>query len=48
LQAVALKKYRRGTGPVSKTSDNEDATAALGNSEVLSVKSPVGIAVPEF
>jgi hypothetical protein len=48
LQAVALKKYRCGTSPVSKTSDNEDATAALWNSEVLSVQDSVGPPVPEF
>jgi hypothetical protein len=47
-QAVLVKKYRRGTAPVSKMSDNEDAMAPLRNSEVLSVKSPVGILVPEF
>jgi hypothetical protein len=29
-------------------SDNEDATAALWNSEVLSVKNPVGEPIPEF
>src|SRR5215217_3586309 len=46
--AVALKKYRCGTSPVSKTSDNEDATAALWNSEVLSVKNSVGEPIPEF
>lgn len=48
LQAVALKKYCRGSSPVSKTCDNEDATAALGNSEVLSVKNSVGEPIPEF
>jgi hypothetical protein len=47
-QAVALKKYRRGTSPVSKISDSEDATAPLGNSKVLSVKHSVGDAIPEF
>ena len=46
--ALALKKYRRGTSPVSKTSDNEDATAALGNSEELSVKNSVRDPIPEF
>jgi hypothetical protein len=45
---VALKKYRCGTSPVSKMSDNEDATAPLWNSEVLSVKNPVGEPIPEF
>ena len=48
LEAVALKKYRCGSSPVSKTSDNEDATAALWNSKVLSVKNPVGEPIPEF
>jgi hypothetical protein len=48
LQAVALKKYRGGRTPVSKISDNEDATAALGNSNVLSVKHSVPEPIPEF
>ena len=47
-QAFALKKNRRGTSPVSKISDNEDATAPLWYSEVLSVKNPVGEPIPEF
>ena len=47
-QAVALKKYRCGSAPVSKTSDNEDATAPLWNSEVLSVKNPVSEPIPEL
>jgi hypothetical protein len=47
-QAFALKKYRAGRSPVSKISDNEDATAALWNSEVLSVKHSVGEPIPEF
>jgi hypothetical protein len=47
-QAVALKKYRRGTSCVSKTSDNEHATPSLGYSEELSVQDPVGPPVPEF
>jgi hypothetical protein len=47
-QAVALKKYRGGTSPVSKISDSEDATAPLWNSGKLSVKHPVGDTVPEF
>jgi hypothetical protein len=45
---VSLKKYRSGTAPVSKISDNEDATAALWYSGVLSVKHPVGPPIPEF
>jgi hypothetical protein len=48
LQTVALKKNRGGTSPVSKISDNEDATPPLGNSEELSVKHSVGDAIPEF
>src|SRR3954471_4306206 len=48
LQARALKKNRCGTSPVSKTSDNEHATAPLWNSEVLSVKNSVGEPIPEF
>jgi hypothetical protein len=47
-QAVPLKKYRCGTSPVSKMSDNEHATAALGYSKVLSVKNPVCGPIPEL
>jgi hypothetical protein len=47
-QALALKKYRGGTSPVSKTSDNEHTLASLGQSEVLSVKNPVGEPIPEL
>lgn len=47
-QALPLKKYRRGTSPSSKMSDNEHATAPLRNSEELSVKNPVGEPIPEF
>ena len=47
-QAVALKKYRRGTSPVSNMSDNEHTAAALCQSEVLSVKNPVGEPIPAF
>ena len=47
-QAVALKKYRRGTSPVSKTSDNEHTAAALGHSKELSVKNSVGEPIPEL
>jgi len=46
LQAFALKKYRCGTAPVSKMSDNEDAAAPLWNSEMLSVKNSVGEPIP--
>jgi hypothetical protein len=48
LQAVALKKYRCGILPVSKMPDNEDATAALGNSKVLSVQNSVSEPIPEL
>jgi len=48
LQAVALKKNRCGTSPVSKISDNEHAAAALWNSEILSVKNPVRDPIPAF
>ena len=47
-QAFALKKYRCGTSPVSKMSDNEDATASLGHSEELSVQHSPGATIPEF
>jgi len=47
-QAFALKKYRRGTPPVSKMSDNEEATAPLGHSEELSVQHSPGATIPEF
>jgi hypothetical protein len=48
LQAVVLKKNRCGTSPVSKISDNEDATAPLWYSGVLSVNNSVGEPIPEF
>jgi hypothetical protein len=48
LQAVVLKEYRCGTSPVSKISDNEDASAPLWNSEILSVKHSPGDTIPEF
>lgn len=41
-QAFALKKYRCGTSPVSKMSDNEDTAAALWYSGKLSVKHTPG------
>jgi hypothetical protein len=47
-QAFALKKYRCGTPPVSKMSNNEDATASLGHSEELSVQHSPGATIPEF
>jgi hypothetical protein len=45
---LALKKNRCGTAPVSKMSDNEHATATLGNSKVLSVKHSPCEAVSAF
>ncbi len=45
--AFGLKKYLRRCGPVSKTSDNDDTTALLGHSEVLSVQNSVGDPIPE-
>jgi hypothetical protein len=47
-QAFALKKYRCGTPPVSKMSDNEDATAPLGHSKELSVQHSPSATIPEF
>jgi hypothetical protein len=47
-QASGLKKYRCGTFCVSKISDNEHATATLGDSEVLSVENAVSEPIPEF
>ena len=47
-QAVALKKYRCGTLPDSKMSDNEHTAASLGQSEVLSVQDSVGPPIPEL
>jgi hypothetical protein len=47
-QAFALKKYRCGSLPRSKMSDNEDATASLGHSEELSVQNSVSEPIPEF
>jgi hypothetical protein len=45
---MGLKKYRCGTSPVSKMSDNEDTTAALGYSKVLSVKNSERPPIAEF
>jgi len=47
-QALAVKKYRDGRSPVSKMSDNEDPTAALGDSEELSVQNSPGEPIPEL
>lgn len=46
--ALWLKKYRAGTGSVSSTSDNDDTTAPLWNSGVLSVQHSVGEPKPEL
>jgi hypothetical protein len=55
LQAFGESEYFSGSGPVSKTSDNEDTSPALRNgsgpsphSHVLSVKHPVGPPIPEL
>lgn len=45
--AFWLKKYFAGTGDVSKTSRNEDATATLGDSEVLRIQHSPSDAIPE-
>jgi hypothetical protein len=47
LQAVALKKNRCGTSPVSKMSDNEHTFPSLGQVEVLSVQASVGPPIPD-
>ena len=45
----AVKKHGPRSQPASSTmSDNEDPTASLGYSEVLSVQHPVGDAIPAF
>ena len=46
--AFGLKQYADRSRPVSKMSDNDDATASLGDSEVLSVQYSVGDPIPEF
>jgi hypothetical protein len=46
--ALADSQYRRGTGRVSKTADNEDTTASLGDSEPARVQYAVGPPVPEL
>jgi hypothetical protein len=48
VQAFWLKKNRCGTSPVCSVCDNEHATAALGDSEVLCVQNAVGEPEPEF
>jgi hypothetical protein len=54
-QAFAVKKYRCGTSPVSKISDNEHTPPSLGDSSrvvacshELSVKHSVGEPIPEL
>ncbi len=47
-QAFGERENLGGSSPVSKTSDNEDSTATLGDSEVLSVQHSVGEPIPEF
>jgi hypothetical protein len=46
-QALWLKEYLSRCSPVSKMSDNDDATAPLGNSEPLSVQHSVGEPIPQ-
>ena len=48
VAALGLKQYFDRSGRVSKTSDNEDATAPLGNSEVLSVQHSPGEPITAF
>jgi hypothetical protein len=55
LQAFAESKNLGGSGPVSKTSDNEDTSPALRDgmgmpvcSHPLSVQHPVGVLIPQF
>jgi hypothetical protein len=55
LQAFADSEYLGGSGPVSKTSDNEDTSPALRDgsgpsphSHVLSVQHSVGPPIPEL
>jgi hypothetical protein len=45
VAAFGLKKNRRGTR-ASTMADNEHATAALGDAEMLAVQYPVGPPVP--
>ena len=47
-QAISRKKYRCGTPPVSKMSNNEDSTASLGHSDELSVQHSPGATIPDF
>jgi hypothetical protein len=45
--AFADSQYRRGTARVSKTADNEHATATLGDSEPARIDNSPGDTVPE-
>jgi hypothetical protein len=45
--AFADSQYLRGTARVSKTADNEDATAPLGDSEVTRVQNSPRDTIPE-
>jgi hypothetical protein len=47
-QAFGLKKNLGGIASVTKMRDNEDSTASLGNSEVLSVQHSEGPPIPEL
>jgi hypothetical protein len=46
--ALADSQYLRSTGCVSKTSDNEDTTATLGDSEEPCIDTTPRDTVPEF
>ena len=46
--AFGLKKYLDRSPLVSRTSDKEDATTALGDSEVLSIQNPLGPPIAEL
>ncbi|GHD80399.1 hypothetical protein GCM10007394_11710 [Salinibacterium amurskyense] len=48
VAAFGLKKYRCGGRRVSKISDDEDSTAALGDPEVSTVKNSPRHAIPEL
>ena len=55
LQALALKKYRCGTAPVSKMSDKEHTPPSLWDgpfiavhSHILRIENPVGPPIPEL
>ena len=48
VAAFGLKKNLSGTSSVSMQSNNEDAAALLGDSEVLAVKHTPRHAIPEF